>query len=152
MFALYILGMILAVVSGLIFQGHAPHRQAGAVRHGASAISDAITIGNTLTHVWDRVKGFLVKAGTLIFLMSIVLWFLQNFNVHLQMVQNSADGMLAGLGSLIAPIFKPMGFGMWQAAVALLTGLVAKEAVVASLSMFYGFSLTAGSLVWWRRL
>ena len=143
-FALYILGMILAVVSGLIFKNTLltgkpapfvmelpPYRMP--------------TIGNTLTHVWERVKGFLVKAGTLIFLMSIVLWFLQNFDVRLQMVQNSADGMLAGLGSLIAPIFKPMGFGMWQATVALLTGLVAKEAVVASLSMFYGFSLTAGS-------
>jgi ferrous iron transport protein B len=104
------------------------------------------SLGNTLLHVWDRLKGFLVKAGTLIFLMSIVLWFLQNFNGRFQMVANSADGMLAGIGGFIAPIFTPLGFGTWQAAVALLTGLIAKEAVVASLSMFYGFSLTAGSL------
>jgi ferrous iron transport protein B len=102
------------------------------------------SMNNTLIHVWDRVRGFLVRAGTLIFLMSIVLWFLQNFNFHLLMVDNSAEGMLAAIGSAIAPIFKPMGFGMWQAAVALWTGLIAKEAVVASLSMFYSFSLTAG--------
>ena len=145
-FALYIIGMLLAIISGIVFKGTVltgkpapfvmelpPYRMP--------------SLGNTLTHVWDRVKGFLIKAGTLIFIMSIVLWFLQNFNGHLQMVQNSADGMLAALGSFIAPIFKPLGFGMWPAAVALLTGLIAKEAVVASLSMFYGFSLTAGSLV-----
>ncbi len=145
-FALYIIGMFLAVVSGILFKGTIltgkpapfvmelpPYRMP--------------SLGNTLLHVWDRLKGFLVKAGTLIFLMSIVLWFLQNFNGRFQMVENSADGMLAGIGGFIAPIFTPLGFGTWQAAVALLTGLVAKEAVVASLSMFYGFSMTAGSLV-----
>ncbi len=144
-FALYIIGMFLAVVSGILFKGTIltgkpapfvmelpPYRMP--------------SLGNTLLHVWDRLKGFLVKAGTLIFLMSIVLWFLQNFNGRFQMVANSADGMLAGIGGFIAPIFTPLGFGTWQAAVALLTGLIAKEAVVASLSMFYGFSLTAGSL------
>jgi ferrous iron transport protein B len=62
------------------------------------------------------------------------------------MVSDSADGILAHIGTFIAPVFTPMGFGMWQAAVALLTGLIAKEAVVASLSLLYGFSLTADNL------
>lgn len=145
-FILYLLGMLMAIVSGLIFKRTIfagdpapfvmelpPYRMP--------------SVSNTLIHVWDRVRGFLVRAGTLIFLMSIVLWFLQNFNGHLQMVENSADGILAAVGTAIAPIFKPLGFGMWQAAVALLTGLIAKEAVVASLSMFYGFSLSAGSVI-----
>ncbi len=145
-FALYIIGMVLAVVSGIIFKGTL---LAGKPAPFVMELPPyrMPSLGNTLNHVWDRVKGFLVKAGTLIFLMSVVLWFLQNYNGHLQMVSDSADGMLAAIGTFIAPLFTPMGFGTWQAAVALLTGLVAKEAVVASLSMFYGFSLTAGSIV-----
>ena len=103
------------------------------------------SLHNMLTHVWQKVKGFLVKAGTLILLMSMVLWLLQSFDFSLHMVENEADSMLGALGSVIAPIFKPLGFGFWQAAVALLTGLIAKEMVVSSLSMFYGFALTAPS-------
>ncbi len=143
-FSLYLLGMIMAVVSGLILK---KTLFAGVPAPFVMELPPyrMPSLGNTLTHVWDRVKGFLVRAGTLIFLMSIIIWFLQNFNTSFQMVDNSADGMLAALGGAIAPIFKPLGFGMWQAAVALLTGLIAKEAVVASLSMFYGFSLTAGA-------
>ena len=93
--------------------------------------------------MWQKVKGFLIKAGTLILLMSILLWLLQSFDFSLHMVENEADSMLGALGSVIAPIFKPLGFGFWQAAVALLTGLIAKEMVVSSLSMFYAFPLTA---------
>ena len=142
-FSLYLLGMVMAVVSGLLFK-----RTVFAGEPAAFVMElppyRMPSINNTLIHVWDRVRGFLVRAGTLIFIMSIVLWFLQSFNFRLQMVDSSADSMLAVIGNAVAPIFKPMGFGMWQAAVALLTGLIAKEAVVASLSMFYGFSLTAG--------
>lgn len=145
-FSLYILGMVMSVVSGVIlkktiFKGEPaafvlelpPYRLP--------------SLKNTLKHVWDKVKGFLIKAGTLIFIMSIVLWFLQSFDTSLIMVENVADSILAKAGNFIAPIFRPMGFGVWQAAVALLTGLIAKEAVVASLSMFYGFSLTAAGTV-----
>lgn len=103
------------------------------------------SVKNTLMHVWERVRGFLVKAGTIILAMSIVIWFLQTFNTSFQMVADEADSMLGALGACIAPIFRPLGFGTWQAAVALLTGLVAKEAIVSSLSMFYGFTLTASS-------
>lgn len=146
-FSLYILGMIMAVASGLIFKrtifaGEPAPFVMELPPYRMPAIS------NTLIHVWERVKDFLVRAGTLIFLMSIVLWFLQNFDGSFHMVPDTADGILAHIGGFIAPVFKPVGFGLWQAAVALLTGLIAKEAVVASLSMFYGFSLTAtGAIV-----
>jgi ferrous iron transport protein B len=141
-FSLYVLGMVMAVVSGLLF------KKTIFAGEPAPFVMELPpyrwpSMNNTLIHVWDRVRAFLVRAGTLIFLMSIVLWFLQNFNGHLQMVESSSDGILAGLGSLVAPVFKPNGFGIWQAVVALLTGLIAKEAVVASLAMLYGFSLTA---------
>ena len=140
-FSLYLLGMAMAVVSGLLFRR--------TVCSGAPApfVMELPpyrlpTLGNTLTHVWDRVKGFLVRAGTLIFLMSVALWVLQHFDVHLALAAGG-DSILARFGMFIAPVFSPAGFGMWQAVVALLAGLVAKEAVVSSLSMLYGFSLTA---------
>jgi ferrous iron transport protein B len=138
--------MMMAIVSGLIF------KRTVFTGEPAPFVMELPpyripTLGNTLIHVWDRVRGFLVRAGTLIFVMSIVLWFLQHFDGQFQMVSDSADGILAGIGTFIAPVFRPLGFGMWQAVVALLTGLIAKEAVVASLSMLYGFSLTAGSVI-----
>ena len=82
---------------------------------------------NIATHVWQKVKGFLVKAGTLILAMSVVLWLLQSFDFSLHMVDDAANSMLGTLGALIAPVFAPLGFGFWQAAVALLTGFIAKE-------------------------
>ena len=109
------------------------------------------TLKNISLHVWERVRDFLTRAGTIILAMSVVLWFLQNFDTSFHMVSNTGESILAAVGTLIAPIFAPAGFGFWQAAVALLTGLIAKEAVVSSMSLFYGFSLTdysaAGTLM-----
>ena len=73
----------------------------------------------------------------------MVHWLLQSFDFTLRMVDDPTHSMLGALGNVLAPLFAPCGFGFWQAAVALLTGLIAKEMVVSSLSMFYGFSLTA---------
>jgi ferrous iron transport protein B len=145
-FSLYILGMLMAVISGLIF------KRTIFAGEPAPFVMELPpyrlpSLNNTLIHVWERVKSFLIRAGTLIVIMSSVIWVLQNFDIHLHMAAGGEDGILAVFGSFIAPIFKPMGFGLWQAVVALLTGLIAKEAVVASLSMLYGFSLTAGSTV-----
>ena len=143
-FGLYIIGMLVGVASGLLF------KKTLFAGEPAPFVLELPpyrlpSIGNMLTHVWQKVKGFLVKAGTLILLMSMVLWLLQSFDFSLRMVDDPTQSMLGVLGSVIAPIFAPCGFGFWQAAVALLTGLVAKEMVVSSLSMFYGFSLTAAS-------
>ena len=101
------------------------------------------SFSNVMRHVWLKVKGFLVKAGTLILFMSILLWLLQSFDFSLTMVDDPARSMLGAIGAAIAPVFRPCGFGAWQAVVALLTGLIAKEMLVTSLSMFYGFPLTA---------
>ena len=149
-FSIYVLCLLMAVFSGIfmkktLFRGEPapfllelpPYRMP--------------TAKNLWLHVWERIRDFLVRAGTIILAMSIVLWFLQNFNTHFQMVESIDQSILAAVGSFIAPIFSPMGFGFWQAAVALLTGLIAKEAVVSSMSVFYGFSLTdyaaAGALM-----
>ena len=104
------------------------------------------TLKNISLHVWEKVRGFLVKAGTLILAMSVLLWFLQSFGFEggrFGMVSDEAGSLLGTLGSFLAPALKPLGFGTWQAAVALLSGLIAKEMVVSSMSMFYGFSVTA---------
>ena len=143
-FGLYIIGMLVGIASGLFF------KKTLFAGEPAPFVLELPpyrlpSLGNMLTHVWQKVRGFLVKAGTLILLMSMVLWLLQSFDFSLRMVEDASQSMLGTLGNVLAPLFAPCGFGFWQAAVALLTGLIAKEMVVSSLSMFYGFSLTAAS-------
>ena len=88
--------------------------------------------------MWEKAKDFLKKAFTIIFLASIVIWFAQKFSFDLQMVENSADSILAKIGSFIAPIFAPLGFNNWRASTALITGFTAKESVVSTLSILTG--------------
>ncbi len=144
-FSLYFLGLIFAILSGillkkLVFKGEPaafvlelpPYRLP--------------TLKNIALHVWEKVKGFLIKAGTLILAMSVLLWFLQSFGFEggvFGIVSDAEYSFLGSIGSFLSPVFVPLGFGTWQAAVALLSGLIAKEMVVSSMSMFYGFSATA---------
>jgi len=134
---MYILGFLVAIAVGLllkktIFKGNMalfvmelpPYRMP----------MPRLVLKNT----WDKCKGFLVKAGTVIFSMSIVIWLLQNFSPSFHMVNDSSQSIFGIIGAAIAPIFAPLGFGTWQASVSLLSGLVAKEAVVSSLGVLYG--------------
>ena len=141
-FGLYIIGMAVGILSGLFFK-HTLFAGEPAPFVLELPPYRLPSLGNIMTHVWQKVKGFLIKAGTLILLMSVLLWLLQSFDFSLHMVEDASRSMLGALGSAIAPIFAPCGFGYWQAAVALLTGFGAKEMGVSSLSMFYGFSITA---------
>ena len=141
-FGLYVIGMVVGILSGILFK-HTLFSGEPAPFVLELPPYRFPSMENIATHVWQKVKGFLVKAGTLILAMSVVLWLLQSFDFSLHMVDDAANSMLGTLGALIAPVFAPLGFGFWQAAVALLTGFIAKEMVVSSLSMFYGFSLTA---------
>ena len=138
-FGLYVLGMLLGIGSGILFK-HTIFRGDPAPFVLELPPYRMPTLKNISLHVWERVRGFLVKAGTLILLMSILIWLLQTFDFRFQMVNDSEQSMLGVIGGAIAPLFRPLGFGTWQAAVSLLTGIVAKEAVVASMSLFYGFS------------
>ncbi len=90
-----------------------------------------------LIHMWERTRGFIVKAGTVIFISAVAIWFLSNFNWQMQMVDMN-DSMLAAMGSAIAPVFAPLGFGNWEASVSTITGLVAKENVVGTIGVLYG--------------
>lgn len=88
-------------------------------------------------HMWDRSKDFIIKAGTIIFAASGIIWLLVSFNWSFEMVDTQFS-MLASIGNFIAPVFKPLGFGNWQTAIATLTGYVAKENVVATFGIIFG--------------
>lgn len=90
---------------------------------------------NVLMHIWEKAKGFLTKAFTVLFMASVVLWALRSFDAHLLPTTDASASLLAMLGQLIAPLFAPLGFGHWIPATALLTGVTAKEAVLSSLSV-----------------
>ncbi|MGI6001684.1 ferrous iron transport protein B [Lachnoclostridium sp. An131] len=88
--------------------------------------------------LWDKAKDFLQRAFTVIFVATIVIWFLQTFDLHLSIVSDSRDSLLAMAAGVIAPIFAPMGFGDWRVSTALISGFMAKESVVATLSVLFG--------------
>lgn len=106
--------------------------------------------------LWDKARDFLQKAFTVIFMATLAIWFLQTFNLHLNIVTDSRDSILACVAGMIAPLFAPMGFGDWRISTALITGFMAKESVVATLSVLFGSTailtstispLSAGSLL-----
>lgn len=106
---------------------------------------------NTMTQVWIRVKEFIIRAGTVIFLASVVMWFLQSFSPDLTMAANADTSILAAFGKFIAPVFIPLGFGNCVAVVSLLSGIAAKEMIISSMSVLLssfqgGFTLALSQL------
>lgn len=95
--------------------------------------------------LWDKAKDFLQRAFTVIFLATMVIWFLQSFNLHLNMVSDSRDSILAMVAGVIAPVFAPMGLADWRISTALITGFLAKESVVSTLSILFGSTATLTS-------
>lgn len=137
MIGIYVLGMVVAIISGLllknsIFKGNpVPFvMELPAYRFP--------TMKSIVLHMWDKAKDFMRKAFTVIFLATIVIWFLQNFDMRLNMVEDNTKSILASIGFFIAPVFAPLGFGDWRAATAVMTGLSAKEAVVSTLAVLAG--------------
>ena len=111
------------------------------------------TVGNVLRSMWERGWSFIKKAGTIILLSTIFVWFTSNFgfvNGHFGMVSDLSDGLLANIGKGLAWLFAPLGWGEWKAAVAAITGLVAKENVVGTFGILYGFAEVAedGNEIW----
>ena len=111
------------------------------------------TVGNVLRSMWERGWSFIKKAGTIILLSTIVLWFLQGYGFEdgsFGMVEDLNNSILAKIGSVVAPLFAPLGWGDWRAAVAAVTGLIAKENVVGTFGVLYGFAEVAedGAEIW----
>lgn len=91
--------------------------------------------------MWEKAKDFLQKAFTVIFIATIVVWFLQSFDLKLNLVENSANSMLAMLSGLLVPVFRPLGLGDWRICTSLISGFMAKESVVATLEVLFGDSI-----------
>ncbi|WP_252249872.1 ferrous iron transport protein B [Clostridium sp. ZBS13] len=137
--SVYFLGIIMIIICGILlkktklFQGEpAPFVMELPQYHIPS-------LKGVLMHMWDRGKAFIIKAGTIIFVACGAIWFMQSFNWSLEMV-DAGDSILASIGNVFAPIFTPLGFGNWQSAVATITGLVAKENVVATFGILFGIA------------
>lgn len=137
-----LIGILAALVSGrLLFRGEAVpfvmelpnYRLPGLV--------------NVLRLMWDKAKDFLERAFTVIFIGTLLVWFLQTFDFRLNMVTDTADSMLAAAAGLIAPIFSPNGFGDWRISTALISGILAKESVVSTLSVLFGSTAALHSLL-----
>ena len=137
MIALYLLGIIIGIITALVskktaFKGEAVPFVMELPNYRLPSAK------NTLQLLWDKSKDFITRAFTVIFIASIVIWFLRSFNFHLELVDNSKDSILAVLAGWISPIFKPLGFGDWKITTSLITGFMAKESVVSTLSVLYG--------------
>lgn len=140
-FSIYLLGIIIAIITALIF------KNSWLKGDSAPFILELPeyklpTFKNLFLHVWERVKDFLTKAGTVLLAASIVIWFLQSFNFSLHMVSDSSKSILASIGSFIAPVFSLCGFGDWKSAVSLLSGIIAKESIVSTMSVLYNAEST----------
>lgn len=135
----YFLGIIMIILGGIIlkktklFSGDpSPFVMELPQYHIPSSKSVVI-------HMWDRVKAFIAKAGTIILVSCATVWFLQSFNWSFEMV-DADNSILASLGNIIAPVFAPLGFGNWQSTVATVTGFVAKENLVGTFGVLYGIT------------
>lgn len=137
MIFLYILGMVVAVLYGLLLKSTLFRGKP--VPFVMELPAYRLPSWRSITlHIWEKAKDFIHKAFTVIFMATIVIWFLQSFDSRFNPVANSADSMLAVMGGWIAPIFAPLGFGNWMASTALVTGLTAKEAVVSTMAVLTG--------------
>lgn len=137
MILLYFGGIIMgilaaAVMNGTLFRGNAVPFVMELPNYRLPGIKNVTQL------LWDKAKDFLQRAFTVIFLATMVIWFLQTFDLHLNIVTDSQNSLLALLAGWIAPIFQPLGFGDWRISTALISGFIAKESVVSTLSVLFG--------------
>jgi len=135
--SMYFLGIAMVILSGIILKKTKLFKGDPAPFVMELPQYRIPSLKGLLIHMWDRGKAFIIKAGTIIFVASGLIWFLQSFSWSLQMV-DAQDSILASIGNVIAPIFAPLGFGNWQSAVATVTGFLAKENVVATFGVLFG--------------
>lgn len=137
MIALYFGGILMGILMALVFRGTLFKGNAVpfVMELPNYRMPGAKNVGHLL---WDKAKDFLQRAFTVIFMATLVIWFLQTFDGHLNIVSDSQESILATVASVVAPVFAPMGFGDWRISTALITGFMAKESVVSTLSVLFG--------------
>lgn len=133
---LYLLGIVVAILVGLLFKNtlFKKDEQPFILELPEYKLP---SFKNIIVNAWDKSKGFIIRAGTLIFTVSIVVWFLTYFNMN-GFTEEINTSFLAKIGGLLSPIFKPLGFGGWEAGVSILTGLAAKEVIIGTMEIVYG--------------
>ncbi len=138
--SLYLIGIVMAFLIGILFKNtiFKKDEEPFIIELPPYKLPAIKTL---LAHTWEKGKGFLKKAGTIIFSISVIIWMLSNFNFSGMTTIDSS--FLASIGRFISPIFKPMGFGSWQNSVALLAGLSAKEVIIDTLGVIYGGNLVS---------
>lgn len=137
MVALYVFGIVMGIVMALIFKKTTFKGEA--VPFVMELPNYRLPGAKNVLHLlWDKAKDFLQRAFTVIFLATILIWFLQNFDTSLNMVSDSQSSILALFAGVLAPIFVPTGFGDWRIVTALISGFMAKESVVSSLTVLFG--------------
>ncbi len=142
MISVYLIGILVAILSGLLLKGTV--FKGNPVPFVMELPAYRIPAPRSvLLLMWEKAKDFLRKAFTIIFIATIIIWFLQSFDFRLNMVADSSQSILASIGSLIAPLFAPLGFEDWRASTALITGITAKESVVSTLTILTGASTDA---------
>ena len=137
---MYLLGIVVAVIMALIFKHIGTKSEAApfVMELPNYRLPGAKNVGHLL---WDKTKDFLQRAFTIIFLATIVIWFLQKFDFHFDVVENGVGSMLATIAGVIAPLFRPMGLDSWQVVTALVSGFMAKESVVMTLEVLDAVSV-----------
>jgi ferrous iron transport protein B len=140
MIALYLIGMLVGIVVALVMKSTAFRGQPVpfVMELPNYRLPSAKSVGLLL---WDKAKDFIQRAFTIIFIATILIWFLQSFDAHLNVVEDSSNSLLAMVARWIAPVFAPLGFGDWRAVTALISGFSAKEAVVSTLSILLGVGM-----------
>jgi ferrous iron transport protein B len=146
MISLYLFGIATGIIAGLIINKTAyrgnpvPFMMELPNYRLPSAKSTGLLL-------WEKTKDFLSRAFTVIFLATLVIWFLQSFDIRINPTADSSKSMLAAIGRLVAPVFEPLGFNDWRAATALLTGFAAKETVVSTFAVLTGSGAASLSTV-----
>lgn len=140
MSALYLLGIVIGILVAFLYRGTLFKGEPVpfVMELPNYRLPGAKNVGQLL---WEKAKDFLQKAFTVIFIATIVVWFLQSFDLKLNLVENSANSMLAMLSGLLVPVFRPLGLGDWRICTSLISGFMAKESVVATLEVLFGSSI-----------
>lgn len=143
-YSMYLIGVLVAVLIALIMNGINKNGEINTllIELPEYKAPNARTI---IIYVWEKVSEYIKKAGTTIFLASVLLWFLLNFSTG-GMTENMSESFAASIGKILAPLFIPCGLGFWQIVVALISGIAAKEVVVSSMSVLFGISNIAGNV------
>lgn len=137
--SLYLLGIVVAFIIGILFKNTIFKKDEEPFIIELPNYKLPL-LSSILKQTYDKAKSFMKKAGTIIFAMTVVIWFLSNFNLQ-GLVENVDESILASIGRFIAPIFAPLGFGNWQSSVSLLSGILAKESVVSSMEVIFNGDL-----------